>query len=267
MSDPAIDDPPFFEAHPPLMTDENVLPPHRSAYQLIGKPLIIKSSDMNRVMDPKYEWRKYADRSEFPYREKVRAILAKRDLEVDHYELVRRRYWEYQYPYQFPVETDETVTRHRGVTRHSGHTVDTTKSLVERLAIDLSFDISKGGAAAPGGDPPPVPPILVSSVGGGSSGGGPSGNTVDLQFSREMTNTLHITDTDETTYTDETTTTIQQKFEAGVTYIPWKMKEECVIFRVLKGATTPDPDPISMVIASTPFDYTDTWPKSGGDIH
>jgi hypothetical protein len=62
---------------------------------------------------------------------------------------------------------------------------------------DLSLDMSEEGAAVPG-EIPPVPPAPMALARGNGDGGG---SRVDLHFSREMTNTLHITDIDENTFT------------------------------------------------------------------
>ena len=51
--------PAFIEAHPPLMTDADVFPPHRSNYDVIGTKEIT-GADMNRVTDPNYPWRDFA---------------------------------------------------------------------------------------------------------------------------------------------------------------------------------------------------------------
>lgn len=261
--------PDFLEAHPPLMDNADVFPPQRSGYEIVGT-MQITGADMNRVADKDYPWKDYSQKSDPAYKAKVKKILAQRDKEVAGYTVTRRRYWARLDRYQYGVDTDVTITKHQGYVHRTDHSVQKTTSTTERLSFELGLDISPEGAAAPG-EVPPVPPVMALAAagneGGGGGGGGASKN-LDFQFSREMTESLHITDADETTYTDETTTTTQQKFVGGTTYIHWQLKEECLIERLRKPSNKVDPDPVSLVQAGTPIDYTDRFPKSSdGDIH
>lgn len=253
--------PAFQEAHPPLMTNADVFPPHRSDYDVIGTKEIT-GADMNRVTDPKYPWRDYADQDEPPFRAKVKEILTKRNSDVESYLLTRRRYWEQVQRYQYGVDTKITYTKHHGRTTHRSHTVDQSHTATDRIAADLNLDISAGGAAAPGEIPPvvPAPAPMALARGNGGTGGG-------LHFSHEMTNTLHITDIDENTFTDDDTTQVEQDFAGQTTYIYWQMKEQCILQRKLKKDHSFDTDPVSHVEFVTLVDYTDAFAKKGGDIH
>jgi hypothetical protein len=254
-------DPTFFEAHPPLMKDVDNLPPQQSDYGLIGDVMQITGKDMNRITDPKYPWRDYLVRTDPPYREKVRTLLAARDNDVDHYNVTRRRYWEQvSAPYHYGVDTDVTITHHQGYTEHKSHTWSETDTVTQRIAADLGIDLSLGGADAPGDVPvPPVGLMATVTENGGDPGGGGSGGNIDLHFSNEVSRTLHIMDVDEQTYTDEVSTTTTQRFLAGTTYIHWQKIEELVVQRVNKGSSEPDPVSVSSVRASTGFDYTDAF--------
>ena len=256
--------PAFIEAHPPLMTDKDVFPPHRSDYDVIGT-LEITGANMNRVTDPKYPWRDYTNRSEPPFRAKVKEILGKRDANVESYVVTRQRYWELEHRYQYGVETQITITKHQGRTIHRAHNVDRSHTVTERIAADLSLDISPEGAAVPG-EIPPVPPAPMALARGNGGGGD---DNVGLHFSREVTDTLHITDIDENTFTDETTTMIDQRFAGQTTYIYWQLKEQCIMHCRKKSDHSLDPDPVGRIEYVTAADYTDAFPKkdSGGDMH
>jgi hypothetical protein len=135
----------------------------------------------------------------------------------------------------------------------------------------------------PGGGevPPPVPVATAAATSGGGSGGGNgggSGGSGGLHFSREVADTLHITDVDETTYTDETTKTTTETFKGNTTYIQWQLTEECILQRVLKATGQPDAGPVSLVRVAVgsdtrafpPGDSTGTGDGKGdgnGDIH
>ncbi|MEA2928962.1 MAG: hypothetical protein QOG38_1390 [Hyphomicrobiales bacterium] len=240
----------FNEAHPPLMQSADVLPPPRSDYGTIGAPLMIKGADMNRVMDALYDWRPYLGNPQPAYHKKVVAIIQKRNAEVDHYLMTRRRYWERVERYHYAVDTQVQVTKHHGVVHHSSHIVDHSKSTTERLSLELGVDPSAEGASVP--DVPEIPPVVPGPLLGGAG----------VSFSQDMTETLHITDSDETTYTDDTSTTVTQTFLGGTTYIQWVMKEECILERVRKGQASPDSKPVSIVEAQTTVDYMDSFPRS-----
>jgi hypothetical protein len=254
------------------MTDADVFPPHRSGYDVIGTKEIT-GADMNRVTDPNYPWRDFANRSEAPFRAKVREILTKRNADVESYLLTRRRYWEQVQRYQYGVETKITYTKHHGRTTHRSHTVDQSHTVTDRIAADLNLDISPGGAVAPG-EIPPVPPAPMALARGNNGGGSTAtrGNnggesTAGLHFSHEMTNTLHITDIDENTFTDDDTTQVEQDFAGQTTYIYWQMKEQCILQRKLKKDHSFDTDPVSNVEFVTLVDYTDAFAKKHEDIH
>ena len=267
MTDPEPAYPAFNEAHPPLMASKDVFPPHRSAYDVIGQPMTVTGSDMNQISDKNYDWRQYLGNNSPAYRKKIKDVIAKRDAEIDHYLLVRQRYWEMDRRYQYGVDTSITITKHQGVTRHTGVVVDKSKSVTQRLSIELGLDISPSGADVPG-EVPPVPPMAAMADAGGGGGGGGGGANAGFEFSHEMTETLHITNTDETTYTDETTTTIMQNFTGQTTYIHWELKEQCALERFLKGQA--DGQTVSTVEAITDVDYMDAFPPpkgNGGDIH
>jgi hypothetical protein len=257
--------PAFQEAHPPLMTNADVFPPHRSDYGVIGT-MEIKGADMNRVTDPKYPWRNYANRSEPPFRAKVKEILTNRNADVESYLVTRRQYWEMVNRYEYGVDTEVTITVHRGRTTHRSHTVDQSHTVTERIAADLNLDISPGGAAVPGvpGEIPPVVPAPMALARGDNGGG----STAGLHFSHEMTDTLHITDVDDRIFIDEKTDTKSQKFVGETTYIYWQMKEQCILQRKLKKDHSIDANPVSSVEFVT-ADHTDSCAKkgSGGDIH
>lgn len=248
MADPV--DPKFNLAHPPLMTTADVLPPECSTYDQIGSPMTIKGADMNRVTDKDYDWRPYLGNHEPAYHKKVAEIIRARDLAVDHYLVTRRRYWHMNNRYHYGAERQETVTKHVGITHHVGHTVDRTKTTTERLSFELGIDPSPSGAELPGGIPE-VPPVALLNAGNGG---------LDIQFSRDMTETLHITDVDETTYIQEETDTVTQTFKASTTYIHWDLREECILDRFRKGQENPDTPPVSTVLAVTATEYWDVFP-------
>ena len=133
--------------------------------------------------------------------------------------------------------------------------------VTERIGADLSLDMSEEGAAVPG-EIPPVPRAPMALARGNGDGGG---SRVDLHFSREMTNTLHITDIDENTFTDEVTTMTDQKFAGQTTYIYWQLKEQCILQRRKKKDHSLDADPVSNIEYVTAVDYTDAFPKKDGD--
>jgi hypothetical protein len=120
--------------------------------------------------------------------------------------------------------------------------------------------MSEGGAAVPG-EIPPVPPAPMALARGNGDGGG---SKVDLHFSHEMTDTLHITDIDENTFTDEITTQTEQTFIGQTTYIYWQLKEQCILQRRKKKDHSLDPDPVSRIEYVTPVDYTDAFKRHSG---
>jgi hypothetical protein len=245
------------------MTDPDVFPPHRSDYRVIGT-MEIKDADRNRITDPSYPWRDFANSTEQPYRARVKSIIAKRDEEVESYLMTRRQYWEMVNRYEYGVETDVTITVHRGRTTHRSHTVDQSHTVTERIAADLNLDISPEGAAVPG--VPEVPPVVPRPM-ALARGNGP-GSTAGLHFSHEMTNTLHITDVDDRIFIDEKTDTKSQKFAGETTYIYWHLKEQCILQRKLKKDHSVDANPVSSV-EFVRAEHTDACAKtgSGGDIH
>jgi hypothetical protein len=246
--------PAFIEAHPPLMRDVDKFPPHRSDYGVVGT-MEIKGADMNRVMDSKYPWRDYANHSEAPYRAKVKEIIQKRNDEVESYLVTRQQYWAMVNRYQYAVDTQVTITVHRGRTIHRTHTVDNTHTVVERVAADLNLDISPEGAAVPG-EIPPVPPAPMALARGNGNGG----DTAGLHFSHEVHDSLHITDVDDKTFTDETTDTRTQSFKGQTTYIYWQLKEQCILQRKKSKDHNFDADPVSIVEFVT-ADHTDAFPR------
>lgn len=99
---------------------------------------------------------------------------------------------------------------------------------------------------------------------------------MDFSFSREMTKSLHLTDTSEETYTDETTDTITQDFKGNTTYLYWQKMEQTLTQRVGKG-TLPAPMDVAATGAVSALNvftgefYIDSFPKpkddNGGHIH
>jgi hypothetical protein len=263
----------FFDAHPPLIESPDDDIPDRSDYSVIGQ-LPITASDMNRVVDPQYPWRDYVGDGSPAYHKRVLQILAQRDTEVDHYVVTRRQYWQQIQRWHYGTDTQVTISKHSGYIEHHSHVTEQTHSVVDRVAADLGIDISPGGAAAPG-EVPPVPPVAMSAAADGGNGGsgGQGGVNAGLHFSHEMTDMLHITDTDEQTFTEETTVTTAETFKGDTTYVYWQMREECILQRVPK-ATPADLDLVYSSLAATVWDYTDAYPPptddrngGGGDIH
>jgi hypothetical protein len=277
MNDAPLMDTHYFDAHPPLIGSPDDAIPDQSDYAIIGQ-LSITGQDMNRVVDPEYPWREFVGDPRPAYHRKALQILASRDADVDRYVATRRRYWRRVNRWHYGTDTAVSIVRHTGYVEHESHVTEQTTSVVDRVAADLGIDLSPGGADAPA-DPPPVPPMPMadaddggSGTGGGSNSG--SGLNASAHFSHEMTQVLHITDTDEQTFTEDTTVTVNETFLANTTYVYWQMCEECVLERVRKS--DPDnPEPVYSSLAAK-TDYTDAYPAppadptrggGGGDIH
>lgn len=258
----------FYDAHPPLITSADEEVPDRSDYGIVGI-LKISDADMNRVIDPRYPWRDYADGNSPAYRKKALQIIAERDAAVGSYTVTRQRYWLRKGRWHYGADQQVRIILHSGYIEHHSHITEQSHTTVERIAADLGINLSAGGAELPGGLPP-IPPaaIAADAAGGGGAGGGGdgsgSGGNLGLHFSQEMTDTLHITDSDDQTYTDEKTVETTQDFKADTTYAYWQMLEECVLQRYLKSA--PDkPEFVYRTLVGLNWEYTDAFP--GGDIN
>lgn len=242
---------PFNEAHPPLMKTADSFPAERSGYDVIGAPMTIKGLEMNRVTDKLYDWRPYLGNQQPAYHRKAIEIIRNRNRDVDHYLITRKRYWDRKDRYHYGVETGVTITQTHGITRHTSHTVDHSKTTTETISLELGVDPSPEGTSLPA-DIPDIPPVMATRRQLGGTG---------MDFTSEMSTTLHITDVDDVTYHDETSTTTTQTFLANTTYIRWALKEECILERVRKGQTIPDSEPVCVVQAVTVTDYMDSFPR------
>jgi hypothetical protein len=249
----------FYDGHPPLMVTAEEAPPKRSEYLVVGT-VTIKGDDMNRVTDPNYPWKEFASNGSPAYRKKANEIHATLVKEVDSYLLIRRRYWEQIQRFEYPADTEITVTKHRGITEHHTHTVEQSHNTTTRIAADLDLDLSPQGAI-----PPEVPPVLAAST-NSAVGGGPGGDTTGLHFSHEVTDTLHITDTHDTTYTDEETDSYRVTYKGGITYIRWQLKDECLVQRKRKTESTSDEEPVS-IVSAVETEYTQAFDPKTGDIN
>lgn len=222
----------FNEAHPPLMQDEDHLPPKQSDSERIGKPFIIRQADFDRVFDPNYAWQKMSDLSPEEWRKK-RETRARKSEEVDCYVVKRERFWQ-QVDRQYYAD-DETVRVQYTVGTTLRHEETRRETFTQRIGIGLDLSIPGDllSAAAP-----EAGAIFVAapenaaenSVAEESS----VGNFADLNFTWEMAHELEFTTIDEKTYSTEIQIEKTVQRRGGYYYIAWQIAEKLSIYRLPK---------------------------------
>lgn len=261
------------------MTDPNVWPPQRTADDPLGKPFDIQQKDFYGVHDPEYPWVGMDHSSPSQWR-KWKQLQTSQKAEIDHYVVVRSRYWNQTNRISYGAETQATYTYEIGTTYT--HTKTTQDSTTTRIGVDLGLNL--GGDLFGGGDVPPIPPVamaalpmnaatLLAADGDGSGGENPSGGSdLSANFSWEFSHTLDITTTDERSYTQTRSVSKTMNFLADYQYIYWQITETLTMYRVPMGFTDAVAiaagNSIGHVTSKTPVVYVQPFnmdPSSGDD--
>ncbi len=232
--------PKFNYAHPPLMTDPDVFPPLRSESDPLGKPFAIQKKDFFGVHDPKYPWVGMAHNSPLQWKQwkKLRDDQAN---EVDHYMVVRSRYWSFVNRVAYGATTEAAYSYSVGTTYT--HSNVEHQSTTTNIGVDLGLEL--GGNLFGGGEAPPdIPPVAIAMplnvttrlIADDDDGGG-DGSTLSAHFTYELSKTLEFTTTDERSYTTSRTISKTTTFQANYQYLYWQIVEELETYRVPVGST------------------------------
>ncbi|MBM3103834.1 MULTISPECIES: hypothetical protein [Pseudomonas] len=213
----------FNPAHPPLMTDPDILPPDNSGAFVVGSYSLSKDH-FDLVTDPLYPWQTMNHNSPSDW-EKWKQTKADKKANVDHYLVSRTRYWHRVSRKTYANTVTEQVTNTVGATY--SHTVGHTSSITQRISMDLGLDLS-GGDLFAGGDLPPIPPVMAMQ---GALAAAPLGAST-FNLSAELSRTLEYRQEDTSSYEvrhDVMTTT---EFLADYQYLNWQICEAIEIYRV-----------------------------------
>ncbi|MEA3277163.1 MAG: hypothetical protein U9Q81_18125 [Pseudomonadota bacterium] len=263
--------PTFNLAHPPLMSDPNVWPPERSADDPVGQPFDVLPKDFFGVHDPKYPWVGMDHNSPTQWQQ-WKNYQTQQKQDVDHYVVVRTRYWKQTGRAAYGAETTAYYSFEVGTTYT--HTKTTQDSTTQRVGIDLGLNL--GGDMFGGGEVPPVPPVALFALPmdvttqlaeEGDDGGG--GSELSANFSYEFSHTLDITTTDESTFTTTRSVSRTMDFLANHQYIYWQISQSLTMYRVPVGSTNAQAiaagNPIGTVNSKTKTVYVQDFDMSPGD--
>lgn len=238
----------FNPAHPPLMTDPNILPPDNSGSFVVGSYSIAKDH-FDLVTDPLYPWQTMNHNSPSDW-EKWKNTKAEKLANVDHYLVQRTRYWHRVSRKTYANTVTEQVTNYVGATYT--HTEGQTSSVTQRIGMDLGLDLS-GGDLFAGGEVPPIPPVMATEASVAATA--PLGAST-FNISTEMSRTLEYRKEDTTSYEvrhDVMTTT---EFAADYQYLNWQICEAIEVYRVVTSDKT-GKQFVSSVKADTQTTYND----------
>lgn len=238
----------FNPAHPPLMTDPDILPPDDSESFVVGSYKVLKDH-FDLVTDPRYPWQTMNHNSPSDW-EKWRQTKADKLANVDHYLVLRTRYWHRVSRKTFANNVTEQVTNSVGATYT--HTEGKSTSVTQRIGMDLGLDLS-GGDLFAGGDIPPIVPVMATQ--GALAGAAPLGAS-SFNLSMELSRTLEYHEEDSSSYEvrhDVMTTT---EFLADYQYLNWQICEAIEVYRVPTSDDT-GKQFVSSVQANTLTTYND----------
>lgn len=257
---------PFNPAHPPLMTNVDVLPSSPTESKVIGSHQIT-SKFFDLVIDPQYPWQNMHHSSPDDW-QKWKHLKQDQINNVDHYLVVRTQRWELLRRRTYANDVSEVIDVTIGVIYV--HEKMEQQSITERIGADLGLNLTGGNLFSGGGADPEIPPIpaLMNSTtalkegsggggeGGGGEGGGSGGGSFNLSY--ELSKSLEYRQTDTTTYDVKRQTNVTTQFKAGYQYLTWQVMETLSLYRVRKGAKPGEREFISAIEAGTSTIYNDS---------
>lgn len=237
----------FNPAHPPLMTDPDILPPDNSGSFVVGSYSITKDH-FDLVTDPLYPWQTMNHNSPSEW-EKWKQTKADKLANVDQYQVVRTRYWHRVSRKTYANNITEQVTNTVGATY--SHSEGHTSSITQRIGFDLGLDLSGGDLF--GAEVPPVPPVLAAQS--ALAAGSPlAASTFNL--SAELSRTLEYRQEDTRSYEYRHEVMTTTEFLADYQYLNWQICEAIEIYRVPSGGDIKK-QLVSSVPANTETTYND----------
>ncbi|RWU21124.1 hypothetical protein DM813_18145 [Pseudomonas alkylphenolica] len=238
----------FNPAHPPLMTDPDNLPPENSGALVVGSYSITKDH-FDLVTDPRYPWQTMNHNSPSEW-EKWKQTKADKLANVDHYQVLRTRYWHRVSRKTYANNVTEQVTNVVGATYT--HSEGQTRSITTRIGMDLGLDLS-GGDLFAGGEVPPIPPVMATQ--GALAQTAPLGAST-FNLSAELSRTLEYRQEDTSSYDYRHEVMTTTEFLADYQYLNWQVCEAIEIYRV-PSASGNDKELVSSVPANTTTTYND----------
>ena len=213
---------PFNPAHPPLMTDPDLLPPTETEPELVGEPYRIEKGSFDLVHDPDYPWETMPYGTPTQYQQRQATRQRKLD-EVGYYLVVRSRKWTMLSRKTYAADETDTIQIAQGV--NYSHHVETDESVTTRIGVDLGLELSGDLFAAA-----ELP--MATALSSTNASANESNQGLSARLTAEMSRTLGFRQTDQTTYDKRTDFTRTIQFKANMQYLSWQVQEIVTVSRI-----------------------------------
>jgi hypothetical protein len=238
---------PFNPAHPPLMTDPNILPATETQSEKVGDSLEVDKSRFDLVVDPKYPWESMPIGTPNQFQERA-AVKQRKLTEVNGYKIQRSRKWYMTGRKTYAAdETDmQMITKGVNYSHHS----DVDDSITTRIGLDLGLELD-GDLFADAAEVAAKRPKGVKLAENDNSQG------LSGQFTEEMSRTLSFRQSDSSTFEQRTELQQTVTFKANTQYLHWQLQELVTVKRILSDGTE---QLVSSLVANSAVTYDQAFP-------